>query len=149
MICGDGDQKDKLIEIVSKKEIEDRIFFVGIVSDEIKKNYYAAGDIYVYASKSETQGMIITEAMYSGLPVVAVRATGVKDIVEDGKTGFLVSEDRKEFQDAVQKLIDDENMRKQFSREAKRVAKENYTSGICAKKMIKVYEDTIGGFQGK
>jgi glycosyltransferase involved in cell wall biosynthesis len=87
--------------------------------------------------------------MYSGLPVVAVRATGVRDIVEDGKTGFLVSEDKKEFQDAVQKLLDGENMRKQFSREAKRVAREKYTSGICAKKMIKVYEDTIGGFRGE
>ena len=48
-----------------------------------KKDYYAAGDIFVYASKSETQGMVLTEAMYSGLPIVAVRATGAKDIVED------------------------------------------------------------------
>jgi glycosyltransferase involved in cell wall biosynthesis len=149
MICGDGDQKDRLAGIAAEKGMTGRIFFVGIVSDEIKKNYYAAGDIFVYASKSETQGMIITEAMYSGLPVVAVRATGVKDIVEDGKTGFLVSEDKKEFQDAVKKLIDDENMRKLFSQEAKIVAREKYTSGICAKKMIKVYEDTIKDFRGK
>jgi 1,2-diacylglycerol 3-alpha-glucosyltransferase len=149
MICGDGDQKDKLAEIVSKKGISDRVFFVGIVSDEIKKNYYAAGDIFVYSSKSETQGMILTEAMYSGLPVVAVRATGVRDIVEDGKTGLLVSENKKEFQDAVQKMVDDENMRRQFSQEAKKVAREKYTSGICAKKMIKVYENTIRDFQGK
>jgi 1,2-diacylglycerol 3-alpha-glucosyltransferase len=149
MVCGDGDQKDKLFGIVAEKGLADRIFFAGIVSDEIKKNYYAAGDIFVYASKSETQGMILTEAMYSGLPVVAVWATGVRDIVEDSKTGFLVSEEKKEFQAAVQKLIDDEDMRKQFSQEAKRVAREQYTSGICAKKMIKAYKDAISDFRGK
>lgn len=147
MICGDGDQKGRLFGIVAEKGLTDRIFFVGIISDEIKKNYYAAGDIFVYASKSETQGMILTEAMYSGLPVVAVRATGVRNIVEDGKTGFLVSEDKKEFQDAVQKLIDDENMRKQFSKEAKRVAREKYTAEVCARKMLETYETAIEDFK--
>jgi glycosyltransferase involved in cell wall biosynthesis len=150
MICGDGDLKSMLIKKVSENNLSDKVIFVGIVPNDTKKNYYAAGDIFVYASKSETQGMILTEAMYSGLPIVAVRATGVRDIVEHGplrqssseasKTGFLVSEDKAEFQTAVQKLIDNENLRKNFREEAKRVAREKYTSSVCAKKMLEVYE---------
>ncbi|MCX6762841.1 MAG: glycosyltransferase [Candidatus Moranbacteria bacterium] len=143
MICGDGNIKEKLIKKVADAELKNEVIFVGIVSDDEKKNYYAAGDIFVYASKSETQGMVLTEAMYAGLPIVAVRATGVKDIVEDGKTGFLVSEDKADFGEAVQKLIDDKNLRGKFSEEAKEIAKAKYTSKICAEKMIEVYEKTI------
>ena len=120
-----------------------KVIFVGIVSDDEKKNYYAAGDIFVYASKSETQGMVLTEAMYSGLPIVAVRATGVEDIVENNDTGFLVSENTQEFSSAVQKLIEDENLRKYFGEKAKQVAREKYTAKICAEKMLNIYEGAI------
>ncbi len=149
MVCGDGNIKEKLVGKVSDAGLADKVIFVGIVSDKEKKNYYAAGDIFVYASKSETQGMVLTEAMYSGLPIVAVRATGVKDIVEDGKTGFLVSENKKEFGEAVQKLIENESLRNKFGEEAKKVAREKYTSSVCAKKMVEVYENAISGFQKK
>lgn len=143
MICGNGDLKDELREKVSDAKLGERVIFIGIVSDVEKKNYYAAGDIFVYASKSETQGMILTEAMYSGLPIVAVRATGAVDIVENGRTGFLVSEDKTEFAETVQKLIDDENLRKNFGEIAERVAREKYTSKVCAQKMLEVYEKYI------
>jgi 1,2-diacylglycerol 3-alpha-glucosyltransferase len=140
MICGDGGLKEEMMSIAAKKGVGDKIISVGIVPNQEKNNYYAAGDIFAYSSKSETQGMIITEAMYSGVPIVAVRATGVKDIVEDGKTGFLVSEDKEEFGEAVQKLINDENLRKSFGEAAMKIAKEKYTSSVCAKKMLEVYE---------
>lgn len=143
MICGDGNLKNVLEKKVLDAGLENKAIFVGIVGDEEKKNYYAAGDIFVYASKSETQGMVLTEAMYSGLPIVAVRATGVRDIVEDKKTGYLVGEDKKEFGEAVQELIDDEDLRRKFGEEAKKVAKEKYTAKVCAEKMIEVYEKTI------
>ena len=140
MICGEGNLKSKLENIVSKEGLKNKVIFVGIVSDLEKKNYYAAGDIFVYSSKSETQGMILTEAMYSGLPIVAVRATGVKDIVKDSQTGFLVSENKQEFQKMIKKLISDPALRKDFSRKAKKIAREKYTSSVCAKKMLEVYE---------
>lgn len=153
MICGEGNLKGILGKKVATAGLADKVVFVGIVSGAEKKNHYAAGDIFMYASKSETQGMILTEAMYSGLPIVAVRATGAVDIIEDGplrrnssearRTGFLVREDKKEFADAVQKLIDNENLRKSFGEEAKRAAEEKYTSEVCAEKMLEVYEKAI------
>ncbi|OGI26271.1 MAG: hypothetical protein A3J76_04515 [Candidatus Moranbacteria bacterium RBG_13_45_13] len=146
MLCGDGNLKERLTEKVRAAGLEKRVIFVGIISGDEKKNYYAAGDIFVYASKSETQGMILTEAMCSGLPIVAVRATGVRNIVEDSRTGFLVAEDKEEFENAAQKLIDEENLRKKFGEEAKRIAREKYTSSVCAKKMLEIYEKAIAYF---
>ncbi|MDP1845900.1 MAG: glycosyltransferase [Candidatus Moranbacteria bacterium] len=143
LICGEGDLRKKLEEQASKSAAAEKIFFAGLVPDDIKKNYFSAGDIFVYASKSETQGMSLTEAMYTSLPIVAVRATGVQDIVEDGRTGFLVSEDKNEFQTAVEKLIDNESLRNKFGEEAKQVARKKYTSLVCAKKMLEVYNNAI------
>jgi glycosyltransferase involved in cell wall biosynthesis len=142
MAVGDGYLLPELKAYAKKNKLESKVIFSGFISWEELRNYFAAGDIFVYGSKSETQGTVLTEAMYSGLPIVAVRATGVRDIVEDGKTGFLVSEDKAEFQTAVQKLIDNENLRKNFGEEAKRVAREKYTAKICAQKMLKVYEES-------
>jgi len=59
---------------------------------------------------------------------------------EDGKTGFLVPENKQEFQEMIEKLISDPILRKDFSEEAKKTAREKYTAKICAKKMLEVYE---------
>lgn len=143
MLCGDGNLKGKLAKKITNAGLKEKTVFIGIVPYDEIKNYHAAGDIFVYASKSETQGMTLTEAMYSGLPIVAIRATGVEDVVEDGKTGFLVRENMREFREAVQKLIDDDNLRKKFGEVAGRVAREKYTAKVCAGKMIKVYEKAL------
>jgi glycosyltransferase involved in cell wall biosynthesis len=147
LTSGEGHLRNKLEKMIKKKNLKDKIIFAEEITNENKKNYYAAGDIFVFASKSETQGMVLTEAMYCGLPIVAVRATGDKDIVEDGKTGFLVSENKKEFADAVQRLIDNADLRREFEQEAKRIAGEKYTSKVCGEKMLKIYEKTIANYK--
>lgn len=143
LVGGEGYLKEKLEKIVAVAGVKDQVIFAGFMADEIKKDFYAAGDIFVFASKSETQGMILTEAMYAGLPFVAVRAPGAQDIILDGETGFLVPEDKKEFAGAVEKLINGKELRNKFSEEAKKVARGKYTSRICAEKMLEVYEKAI------
>jgi 1,2-diacylglycerol 3-alpha-glucosyltransferase len=143
LIAGDGNLSPKLKNIVLQNNLEDRILFEGIVSKENLKNYYAAGDIFVYTSKSETQGMIVSEAMYLGLPIVAVNAPGVSDLVRNNKNGFLVSENESEFSSAVQKLIDEKELRNKFSKESKKIARENFTDKICAEKMLHLYQSLL------
>jgi len=143
LVVGDGYLLPELKRLAQALNLSKLIIFAGIVLRENIKNYYAAGDIFVYASKSETQGMIINEAMYAGLPVVAVRATGIEDSVEDGKTGLLVAEDKTEFKVAVKKLITDKNMRQQFSAAAQKIAHEKYTAQVCAQGMLEIYNKAI------
>jgi len=140
LVAGDGDLAPKLKSMAKKNDLADRIIFQGIVDKSKIKNYYATGDIFVYASKSETQGMIITEAMYLGLPIVAVRAPGICDLVQDKINGFLVAEDEKEFAGAVNKLIADANLRKKFGEASARIARKNFTDKICAEKLLEVYK---------
>ena len=143
MLVGDGYLVSELKDKVKKENLEDRIIFAGIVERENIKNYYAAGDIFVYASKSETQGMIITEAMYMGLPIVAVKATGIESLVENNLNGILTSENRNEFISAVKKLIENQDLREKMSVESSKIAREKYTSKICATKMLEVYSEAI------
>lgn len=143
ILAGAGSEINILKEMAAKSGLLDRIFFLGIVSKEDVKNIYAAGDIFVFASKSETQGMIVSEAMYIGLPVVALDATGVKDLIINNSTGFLVKEDKKEFAVAVKRLLEDEKLRLKFSENARELAHSKYTSFACAKKLLETYERLI------
>lgn len=140
---GEGNLIEDLRRYVKEKGIDSQVIFAGFLSTEEKKNYYSAGDVFVFASKSETQGMVISEAMYSGLPIVAVRASGAQDQVISGGSGILVEENEEDFSQAVIELIDNADLRKRFSENAKKIALENYTSAICAGKMLETYHKAI------
>lgn len=143
LIAGGGYLLEKLQKRIKELNLAEKIFLAGEVKKEAVKDYYVAGDIFVYASKSETQGMIISEAMYMGLPVIAVKATGVKDTVENNISGILVSEDKNEFKLALEKLIVDDNLRKSFSEAGKRIAREKFTTKVCTQKLLEIYQKTI------
>jgi glycosyltransferase involved in cell wall biosynthesis len=143
LITGGGDLVPKLKKTSEDNNLEGQVIFEGVVKRGEIKNYYAAGDIFVYASKSETQGMIITEAMYMGLPIVAVNATGICDLVKNNKNGFLVAEDKKEFSNAVNRLISDKELRNKLGQEGAQIAREKYTDKVCAGKMLEVYKKAI------
>jgi glycosyltransferase involved in cell wall biosynthesis len=63
--------------------------FTGYLRVEALASAYASADLFVLPSKTETLGLVLLEAMASGCPVVACRAGGVPDAVQDGSTGFL------------------------------------------------------------
>lgn len=143
LVVGDGNLAPGLKKFCQKNDIADRVIFVGIVSRTQIKNYYAAADIFVHASTSETQGMVMSEAMYCGLPIVAVAATGASSLVLNNGSGFLVSENEKEFADAVLKLVNDKDLRKKFGETAGRIARLQFTAEVCAKKMLEVYKKCL------
>lgn len=92
LIIGDGSQKAELKVRTSILGIQDVVTFIGNVPNDQVKDYLGAADLFLFASKSETQGIVLAEAMAAGIPVVAVHATGVDDIVSDGVNGFLTEE---------------------------------------------------------
>ena len=143
MAAASGYLQPELEKTVAENGVETQVIFAGHISDDIKKNYFAVSDIFVFASKSETQGMVISEAMYMGLPIVAVNAPGVNSLVLNKANGFLVSEREDEFARAVEKLISDKELRQRFSEASRKIARENFTSDICAKKMLEVYSSLI------
>ena len=143
LIVGDGYLKAKLEKFSQQNSIRKKIIFCGEVKREEIKNYYATADIFIYGSKSETQGMVMTEAMYSGLPIVAVKATGSSSLVEHNKNGFLVSEKEKEFAKAVEKLVLNSSLRQRMGEASQKIAQNKFTATISAEKMLQVYQEAI------
>lgn len=81
VLLGSGDEKDALKELSRELGVEERVTFTGLVPFESVPLYLAAADLFVFASVTETQGLVTLEAMASGLPVVAVDASGTREAV--------------------------------------------------------------------
>jgi glycosyltransferase involved in cell wall biosynthesis len=119
LFVGDGPERAKLERLMG-----DRATFVGYRVGDDLADHYAAADLFAFASLTETFGNVILEAMASGLPVVAIRAGGVGDIVNPGVTGALVAPNAlpDEFASALYPLIDDSVLRNRTSEAARAYA---------------------------
>ena len=78
----------------------------SIINSEIK-DYYSACDLFLFASKSETQGIVLLEAMASKVPVIAVRASGVVEVVRDDINGYMTEEDTVQWAEKVASVLKD------------------------------------------
>lgn len=149
LCCGKGDHIGEMKEICTRFGVENRVIFPGKIDRAEVKNYLDAGDIFVYASTSETQGTIVTENMFCGKPIVAVGKNGVGDLVISGKNGLVTEEDDILFVEGVQKMIDDVQLREQCGINAQRIAHEKYTNTACTQKLLSVYEKVIRAYHDK
>jgi 1,2-diacylglycerol 3-alpha-glucosyltransferase len=93
LVAGKGPSETQLREIFSRQGLAARLHVAGTLQQEELADCYHAMDVFVFASKSETQGMVLTEAMAAGVPVVAVDAPGARETIKDGYNGRLLSEE--------------------------------------------------------
>ncbi|MEJ2690060.1 MAG: glycosyltransferase, partial [Deltaproteobacteria bacterium] len=93
LVAGKGDAEEDIRRIFVEAGQENKLFKVDILKGNDLADCYAAMDLFVFASKSETQGLVLAEAMAAATPVVALNASGVREVVEDGKNGFLLGSD--------------------------------------------------------
>jgi 1,2-diacylglycerol 3-alpha-glucosyltransferase len=142
LMIGDGHQRQRLQAKIDQLHLSDNIILTGPVPPEEMALHYSLGDIFVFASKSETQGMVILEAMAAGLPVVAVRSSGIDDVVQEGKNGFKTLENRHHWLQALQKLIEDPQQRQAFSEYAKTFSSQ-YAVNNVASNMKGIYASIL------
>jgi glycosyltransferase involved in cell wall biosynthesis len=84
-LVGDGPDRARLERVFARKQAQ----FLGFLRGEELAAAFASADVFVMPSTTETLGFVVLEAMSSGLPVVAARAGGIPDLVEDGESGIL------------------------------------------------------------
>ncbi|MEW6572518.1 MAG: glycosyltransferase family 4 protein [Bacillota bacterium] len=118
VLVGGGPAREGLAEEAKSLGVADRIVFTGPVPPDKVKDCYAAGDIFVISSLTETQGLVVGEAKAAGLPAVAVGAQGVSEMVNDGVDGFLTPLDEGIFTARVCQLAEDSVLRRRMSKNA-------------------------------
>ena len=137
-LIGDGPERDSLEKQVKKLAIADRFEFVGRIPYEDVPSYLKAGDLFVYASTTETQGLVTLEALAAGLPVVAVDASGTNETVEDGVDGLLTANDHQALAEAIDRVLSDETLYHELQLAAKAKA-ESWDIKVLSQKLLDIY----------
>ncbi len=111
MLVGDGPYKEELQKLAEDYKINNNVIFAGYVNRSEIASYYRESDIFVFASLTETQGLVVLEAMASEIPVVAIKASGVEDMIVDNESGYLTQNYIEEFNKKVKLMLSDSSER--------------------------------------
>ncbi|WP_224419258.1 MULTISPECIES: glycosyltransferase [unclassified Modicisalibacter] len=142
LVVGDGDARTAMHDAAVRLGVADRFHFTGKLRDQELIDAYHAMDVFAFASHSETQGMVLVEAMAAGLPVVAINATGVREVIAHGGNGLLLAADDSAGFAAALDQLDDRERRETLRRGALATA-ENFDEACCAERCIKLYRKVI------
>ncbi len=138
---GEGPELESLKRLAVQLGIEDRVRFLGTVPYRYIGGYYRMAEVFLFASETETQGLVVWEAQAMGVPVVAVGAEGVLEGVVEGKTGYLVPPgDYRALAEKALDLLRDEDKRRHFSLQARAWAMERSAERI-AERIVAVYDE--------
>lgn len=147
LLVGAGPSEDGIRELFAAKGLTDRLVMPGILQRQDLADALKAMDVFAFSSKSETQGMVLTEAMAAGLPVVGLDASGVREVVEDGVNGRLLDDENVEsFAEALQELVDMPayKLKKQVTNAL--LTAKKFSMQATAKKALATYKITAGEY---
>ena len=144
VITGEGPAEESIKHSIDKLDISNKVRMIGYLdrSHELIACYKAA-DIFVFASKSETQGLVLLEAMAQGTAVVAIAELGTKSILIEGEGVLIAKDDINDFADKVSVLLSDAPKRQMIGEKGRQYAQEKWGAGVLAKKVAKFYKSTI------
>ena len=125
-------------KLAQELKVLDKVIFAGFVPDITE--YYAASDIFVFPTAYEAFSLATLEAVASGLPILATKVNGTEELIMEGYNGFFIRRDPKDIAEKLNILIEDDNLRKQMSRNARKTA-EKYSWDEVAKRTLEVYEE--------
>ncbi len=139
LIAGDGPLATSLCEAVPKTNVT----FTGYLQGEDLAETYAGSDLMVFPSATETFGNVVLESLACGTPVIGANSGGVKNIITDGKTGILCEPKNEDsFLSSIYKLLNNEEMRKQISLDARSYAATQSWDEIFSN-LLMHYDDVI------
>ena len=150
VLVGSGPEEDNLREKAKEYGIAGQVTFTGLIPPVDVIHCYAGSDLFVFPSVTETQGIVIAEAKASGLPVVAVDAFGVAEMVEHEDDGFLTELDLEKFTQKILLLLKDPVLYQRMSRQAmvnaEKLSVENCTDKLeyCYKQVWRAAQERAG-----
>jgi glycosyltransferase involved in cell wall biosynthesis len=144
LVIGTGPAAARIEETFKRRKLKDRLFLAGKQTGEGLSDAYHAMDIFVFSSKTETQGMVLVEAMASAVPVVALDASGVREVVEDDRNGRLLPQDAspETFAAAVGAILDRPETAETYRHRALETARR-LSRRACAEQLLRVYHEAV------
>ena len=146
LIVGGGSLETELKNLAKELGIWNKTIFTGKVPFEEVPVYHnmLSVSVSVSVSESESFGVAVVEAMACGKPVVVSNVGGLPEVVEDGKTGFVVPPKNPEkTAEAIERLVLDKDLRKNMGQAARDRVINLYNWDNCVDRMIKIYDEAI------
>jgi glycosyltransferase involved in cell wall biosynthesis len=143
LIVGDGPLKKHLLSHIEETKLASNFVFLGDVNEKLLPAVYNFADIFVLPSIQEGQGIALLEAQATAKPVVAFNVGGIGEAVLDKETGLLTKPDSNELADAIRKLLANESLRETMGSNGRKFVEDNFSWGICAQKMLQVYQEAL------
>lgn len=140
-IVGDGDLKSQYEKQAKKLDITDKVKFLGKVSDEELPGVYQQTDLFILPSinKNEAFGLVLLEAMASGVPVIASNLPGVRTVFQNGKQGLLCNPgDVNDLKNKIEEILSNDKKRVEMGQEARKLALEKYSWREVSKRLNKI-----------
>ena len=148
LVVGQGTDGERLRRQARRLVAAERITFLGGRAHDALPECYQASDLFLFASETETQGLVLAEAAACGLPSVAVSAPGCDEVVRDGETGLLTKNEPAALAEAAIGLLLDGARRHGMAERARRVAEKEFDVRLQIDRTLAVYaaaRERIGG----
>jgi glycosyltransferase involved in cell wall biosynthesis len=140
VITGEGPAAASLRALVKTLGLENNVQFIGYLDREKELNAcYQSADIFVFASKSETQGLVLLEAMAQGTPVVAIAELGTASILIEGEGAMIAEDDELLFAHKVQALLKNPVHREHLGECGRSYAQNKWSAAMQAERMVAFY----------
>lgn len=143
VIAGEGPALKSLRLQVEKLGLSDNVLFVGYLDRRRElPNCYRAANVFVFASQTETQGLVLLEAMAQGVPVVALAVMGTKDVLRHGEGVLVVENDIEDFSAKVTYLLQDGLAASRLGDRGRAYAK-SWSASVMAERLADFYFEVI------
>jgi len=139
VLCFVGDGPERRALETRCADLGSRVRFVGFVGPDEVSGYYRAADVFVFASTSETQGLVVQEAMSNHLPVVIVEGGGTASMVRNGKNGIMVKNDVEALAQAAMAVLNDADLAERLRAQAL-LDVNKYTAAHMAERIVGIYQ---------
>jgi len=143
VIAGEGPALARLQRRSAALGLTDNVLFIGYLrKGALLRDCYCAADAFVFASRTETQGLVLLEAMALGVPVVALAAMGTCDILGPGKGALVAQDDPADFAAQTVRLLRDAELRQRLGDEGREYI-HSWTAGAMAERMLDFYRGVV------
>ncbi|MDO8335554.1 MAG: glycosyltransferase family 4 protein [Candidatus Saccharibacteria bacterium] len=142
VFAGGGPMEDVLEKHIQRLDLISRVTITGLLDKSEIAKFFGSADVFAFPSYTETQGIVLAEAMAAGCPVVAIDALGSKDAVHEGIDGFLVANDQNAFTAKLLQILNDDILQKRFSKAAI-VSAQQFSVKNTTDRLLAIYADAI------
>jgi len=145
LICGKGPMEKEWKQLAADEGVADKVVFAGFVPDDELISYYSCADIFITASKFETQGLTTLEAMACEIPALCANGRAFTDVIKDGYNGYLFEDTQEDCARVIKLGLENiESLRK-----GARETAENYSMQRTAEQLDRLYSEVVEDYRKK